>query len=132
MARARRPPGERRPERTAEPVAQWLRAPPGGEGLARERSSPSAEGARPGASEAIQGAARCHGVPPLRATLDEVFPTPPHALEAVKAAARQPPVPLPDGPRAVPVPPPPPPARAEQQAAPRAAQRQARSEQVWA
>src|SRR5262245_31160433 len=45
---------------------------------------------------------------------------------------RQQPVLLPDGTLAVPVPPPPIPARAEQQAAQRAAQRQARYEQVWA
>jgi len=44
----------------------------------------------------------------------------------------QQPVPLPDGTLAVPVPPPPIPTRAEQQAAQRAAQRQARYEQVWA
>src|SRR5262249_27629972 len=42
------------------------------------------------------------------------------------------PVPLLDGTLAVPVPPPPTPARAEQQAAQRAAQRQALYEQVWA
>ena len=45
---------------------------------------------------------------------------------------RQLPVPLPDRTVAVPVPPPPTPARVEQQAAQRAAHRQARYEQVWA
>jgi len=68
----------------------------------------------------------------LRETLDEVFTTHHHSLDAVNAAARQQPVPLPDGTLAVPVPPPPTPARAEQQAAQRAAQRQALYEQVWA
>jgi transposase len=68
----------------------------------------------------------------LRETLDEVFTTHHHALDAVNAAARQQPVPLPDGTLAVPVPPPPTPARAEQQAAQRAAQRQALYEQVGA
>jgi transposase len=128
----RRQPVELLPERTAETVAQWLRAHPGVEVIARDRSSTYAEGARQGASEAIQVADRFHLVQNLRETLDEVFTTHHHALDAVNAAARQQPVPLPDGTLAVPVPPPPTPARAEQQAAQRAAQRQALYEQVWA
>jgi transposase len=100
--------------------------------IARDRSSTYAEGARQGASEAIQVADRFHVLQNLRETLDEVFTTHHHALDAVNAAARQQPVPLPDGTLAVPVPPPPTPARAEQQAAQRAAQRQALYEQAWA
>jgi transposase len=128
----RRQPVELLPDRTAETVAQWLRAHPGVEVIARDRSSTYAEGARQGASEAIQVADRFHVLQNLRATLDEVFTTHHHALDTVNAAARRQPVPLPDGTLAVPVPPPPPPARAEQQAAQRAAQRQALYEQVWA
>jgi transposase len=128
----RRQPVELLPDRTAETVAQWLRAHPGVEVIARDRSSTYAEGARQGASEAIQVADRFHLLQNLRETLDEVFTTHHHALDAVNAAARQQPVPLPDGTLAVPVPPPPTPARAEQQAAQRAAQRQALYEQVWA
>jgi transposase len=128
----RRQPVALLPDRTAETVAQWLRAHPGVEVIARDRSSTYAEGARQGASEAIQVADRFHVLQNLRETLDEVFTTHHHALDAVNAAARQQPVPLPDGTLAVPVPPPPTPARAEQQAAQRAAQRQALYEQVWA
>ena len=129
---ARRQPVELLPDRTAETVAQWLREHPGVEVIARDRSSTYAEGARQGASEAIQVADRFHVLQNLRETLDEVFTTHHHALDAVHAAARQQPVPLLDGTLAVPVPPPPTPARAEQQAAQRAAQRQALYEQVWA
>jgi transposase len=128
----RRQPVELLPDRTAETVAQWLRAHPGVEVIARDRSSTYAEGARQGASEAIQVADRFHVLQNLRATLDEVFTTHHHALDTVNAAARRQPVPLPDGTLAVPVPPPPTPARAAQQAAQRAAQRQALYEQVWA
>jgi transposase len=127
----RRHPVELLPDRTAETVAQWLRAHPGVEVIARDRSSTYAEGARQGASEATQVADRFHVLQNLRETLDEVFTTHHHALDTVNAAARQQPVPLPDGTLAVPIPPPPIPARAEQQAAQRAAQRQARYEQVW-
>jgi transposase len=119
------------PERTAKPVAQWLRAHPGVEVIARDRASAYAEGARQGAPTATQVADRFHLLQNLRETLDEVFTTHHDALTAVNAARHQQPVPLPDGTLAVPVPPPPIPARAEQQAAQRAAQRQARYEQVW-
>jgi transposase len=127
----RRQPVALLPERTAEPVAQWLREHPGVEVIARDRSSAYAEGARQGAPKATQVADRFHVLQNLRETLDHVFTTQGPALDAVNAAMRQQPVPLPDGTLAVPVPPPPIPARAEQQAAQRAAQRQARDEQVW-
>src|SRR5207237_1347357 len=108
----RRQPVALLPDRTAETVAQWLREHPGVEVIARDRSSTYAEGARQGASEAIQVADRFHVLQNLRATLDEVFTTHHHALDTVNAAARRQPVPLPDGTLAVPVPPPPTPARA--------------------
>src|SRR5262245_28050703 len=119
------------PERTAEPVAQWLREHPGVEIIARDRASAYAEGARQGAPNATQVADRFHLLQNLRETLDQVFAPQGPALDAVNAAMRQQPIPLPDGTLAAPVPPPPIPARAEQQAAQRAAQRQARYEQVW-
>jgi transposase len=127
----RRQPVALLPERTAEPVAQWLREHPGVEVIARDRASAYAEGARQGAPNATQVADRFHVLQNLRETLDQVFTTQGPALDAVNAAMRQQPVPRPDGTLAVPVPPPPIPARAEQQAAQRAAQRQARYEQVW-
>src|SRR5882672_8308330 len=94
------------PERTAEPVAQWLREHPGVEVIARDRASAYAEGARHGASEATQVADRFHWLQNLREALDQVFTTHHHALDAVNEAVCQQPIPLPDGTVAVPVPPP--------------------------
>ena len=94
------------PDRPAEPVAQWLQAHPGVEGIARDRSRAYAEGARQGASAAIQVADRFHGLHHLREALDHVFTTSPQACDAVNALERQQPVLLPDGVVAVPVPPP--------------------------
>ena len=119
------------PDRTAAPVAQWLREHPGVEVIARDRSSAYAEGARQGATAATQVADRFHLLQNLRETLDEVFTTHHQVLDAVNAAMRQQPVPLSDGTMAVPVPPPATPPRAQQQAAQRAARRQAIYDEVW-
>src|SRR6266436_4172296 len=127
----RRQPVALLPERTAAPVAQWLREHPGVEVIARDRASAYAEGARQGAPAATQVADRFHLLQNLAEALDEVFTTHHQALNTVNAAMRHQPVPLPDGTMAVPVPPPATPPRAEQQAAQRAARRQALYEQVW-
>src|SRR6266850_4000816 len=114
------------PERTAAPVAQWLRAHPGVEVIARDRASAYAEGARQGAPAATQVADRFHLLQNLAEALTQVCTTHSTALNAVNAQQRAQPVPLADGTLAVPVPPPPTPPQAAQQAVQRTAVRQAR------
>src|SRR4029453_11952621 len=120
------------PDRTAETVAQWLQEHPGAKVIARDRSSAYAEGARQGASAAIQVADRFHLLQNLREALDQVFTTYPQAFDAVNALERQQPVLLPDGVVAVPVHPPAgPPTPAQQRAVQRQARRQALHMQIW-
>lgn len=128
----RRQPVALLPERTAEPVAQWLREHPGVEVIARDRASAYAEGARRGAPAATQVADRFHLLQNLAEALTQVFTTHGRVLDAVNATERQQPVPLSDGTSAVPVPPPPTPPAEQARAAQRAARRQARYDEVWA
>ena len=120
------------PERTAEPLAQWLREHPGVQVIARDRSTAYAEGARAGASQATQVADRFHLLQNLRETLDQVFLTQSSVLDAVNATLRPQPVPLADGALAVLVPAPEMALPAQQRVAQRLARRQARHTQVWA
>ena len=128
----RRQPVALLPDRTAATLAQWLQEHPGGAVIARDRSTAYAEGARQGASEAIQVADRFHLLQNLREALDQVFITHSPILDAVNETMRQQPVPLPDGAMAVPVPPHDIPLPAQQRAAQRQARRQALHTQVWA
>ena len=128
----RRQPVALLPDRTAATFAQWLQEHPGVAVIARDRSTAYAEGARQGASEAIQVADRFHLLQNLREALDQVFITHSPILDAVNETMRQQPVPLPDGAMAVPVPPHDIPLPAQQRAAHRQARRQALHTQVWA
>jgi transposase len=128
----RRSPVALLPERTAESLAQWLRAHPGVQVIARDRSTAYAEGARHGAPAATQVADRFHLFQNLREALDQVFLTQSQALDAVNALVHQQAVPLPDGVLAVPVPPHALPLPAQQRAAQRQAHRQALHTQIWA
>jgi transposase len=119
------------PDRTAETVAQWLRAHPGVKVIARDRSTAYADGARQGAPAATQGADRFHLFQNLREALDQVFSTYSHVLDAVNETMCPRPVPLPNGALAVPVPPHAISLPAQQRAAERQARRQARHTQVW-
>src|SRR5215470_7238549 len=121
----RRQPVALLPERTAEPVAQWLRAHPGVEVIARDRASAYAEGARQGAPGATQVADRFHVLQNLKDVLDDVFTRHEKTLDAVNATLRPPPVPLSEGALAVSVPPPDIPLPVQQRAVERHARRQA-------
>jgi transposase len=122
----------RQPVAVLQTVAQWLREPPGGASIARDRSSAYAAGARQGAATATQVAARLHRLQNLREALDQLFLTHSPVLDAVKATLAQQPVPLSDGAMAGPVPPHDIPLPAQPRAAPRQARRQALHTQVWA
>ncbi len=120
------------PERTAETLAQWLRAHPGVKIIARDRATAYAEGARQGAAAATQVADRFHLLQNLREALGQVFVTHRQALEAVNALARQQPVALPAEAVAVPVPAHDIPLPAQQRAAQRLAVSLALHTQIWA
>jgi transposase len=122
----------RLPDRTADTVAQWLRAHPGVAVVARDRSQAYAAGARQGAPAALQVAGRFHVLQNLREALDQVCSMPSQARDAGNRLRHQQPVPLPDGAMAVPVPPQDLPLPAPQRAAQRQARRQALHAQGWA
>lgn len=120
------------PDRAAETVALGLQAHPGVGVITRDRLRAEADGARPGAPDAIQGADRFHLLQNLAEALDQVFNPHRKALEAVHEALRQVPVTRPSGTVAVPVPPPSPPRMAQELAHQRQTRRLALHQQIWA
>ena len=111
-------------DREAGTLTQWLKAHPGVEIMARDRSKAYADGARQGAPAAIQVADRFHLLQNVAEALEQVCSAHGPVLTPVHEAMRQAPIRQADGSVAVPVPPPPP--------APPPARRLASYEQVWA
>ena len=119
-------------DREAGTLAQWLKAHPGVEIMARDRSKAYADGARQGAPEAIQVADRFHLLQNVAEALEQVCRAHGPVLTAVNEAMRQAPIRQADGTVAVPVPLPPPAPTAQELASQRRARRLATYEQVWA
>jgi transposase len=120
------------PDRTAKTLAHWLQQHPGVQVISRDRAKAYAEGARQGAPGALQVADRFHLLQNLAEALDQVFTTHGKTLDAVNAALRQQPVPLPTGGVAVSVGPSITVTPAQQRAVQRQGHRQSVYEQVWA
>jgi transposase len=119
-------------DRDADTLTQWLKAPPGVEIMARDRSKAYADGARQGAPEAIQVADRFHLIQNVAEALEQVCSGHGQVLTAVNEMMRQAPILQSDGSMAVPIPPPPLAPTAQELATQRRARRLATYEQVWA
>jgi transposase len=119
-------------DREAGTLTQWLKAHPGVEIIARDRSKAYADGARQGAPEATQVADRFHLLQNVAEALEQVCSAHGPVLTAVDEAMHQAPIPQADGSVAVPVPLPPPAPTAQDLATQRRARRLALYEQVWA
>jgi transposase len=130
IERARRQPVALWPEREAAPRAQWLRTPPGGEVSTHDRARAYADGARQGAPEARQGAARFPLLQNLVEALAQGVHTPRAARAAVHAMQRGQGVPRAAGPGAAAGPPPPP--TGQEQTAQRRARRVECHQPGWA
>ena len=119
-------------DREAGTLTQWLKAHPGVEYIARDRSKAYADGARQGAPEATQVADRFHLLRNVAEALEQVCSAHGPVLAAVHEAMRQAPIHQADGSMAVPVPPPPPALMVQELATQRRQRRLATYEQVWA
>ena len=119
-------------DRLAETVAEWLRAHPEVQVVARERAEAYASNIRQGAPEAPQVADRFHLFQNLAAALEEVFSAHHQDLASLHEATRPEPVNLDDDAVAVCVAPPVASPKARQQMAHNRARRLATYEQVWA
>jgi transposase len=119
-------------DRLAETVADWLRAHPEVQIVARDRAEAYASGIRQGAPEALQVADRFHLFQNLSATLEAVFSAHHQDLAALHEATRPKPVSLDADAVAVLVAPPGASPKARQQSAQSRARRLAIYEQVWA
>jgi transposase len=119
-------------DRLTETVADWLRAHPEVQIVARDRAEAYASGIRQGAPEATQVADRFHLFQNLAATLEAVFSAHHRDLAALHEATRPEPVPLDADAVAIPVAPPVARPKAQQQMVQKRARRLATYEQVWA
>lgn len=118
-------------DRSAETLAQWLKAHPGIKVVSRDRAKAYASGISQGASEAIQVADRFHLLQNLGETLERVFHVHSKDFKEVDEAYSQIEVIQRDGTVIAPVPPPPTTTKQEHLAEQRRTRRLAIYQQVW-
>lgn len=118
-------------DRSAETLAQWLKAHPGIKVVSRDRAKAYASGISQGAPEAIQVADRFHLLQNLGETLERVFHGHSKDLKEVDEAYSQIEVIQTDGTVVAPVPLPPTPTKQERLAQQRRTRRLAIYQQVW-
>ncbi len=118
-------------DRLADTVADWFKAHPEVNVVARDRSDSSASGLRQGAPEAVQVADRFHVMQNVAAALEQVFTAHHQDLEALNEAQSQEWVTRDDGSVVVPVPPAPRTPTGQERADQSRARRVALYENIW-